>query len=136
MLEELLARHGTLIAVLGLLSVITFALTLAVLPFLVAAIPPDYFTDRERAAPRAYRHPLPRLLFHLLKNLAGLLFLAAGFIMLFIPGQGLLTILIGLTCLDFPGKRRLELKLISLPKVRRAVEWVRKKAGARPLMLK
>ncbi len=34
-----------------------------------------------------------------------------------IPGQGILTALIGLVLLDFPGKRRLEQKILSRPRL-------------------
>ena len=32
-----------------------------------------------------------------------------------VPGQGLLTMLIGLTLLSFPGKRRLERRFVRMP---------------------
>ena len=37
--------------------------------------------------------------------------------MLVLPGQGLLTIVVGLVLLDFPGKFRLERWLVSRPRV-------------------
>jgi hypothetical protein len=48
--------------------------------------------------------------------------------MLLLPGQGILTILIGLMLLDFPGKRRLERRLVQQPSVWRAINWMRAKA--------
>jgi hypothetical protein len=52
-----------------------------------------------------------------------------------LPGQGLLTILIALILLDFPGKRSLERRIIARPKVLRAVNGLRTKAGRPPLHL-
>jgi len=52
-----------------------------------------------------------------------------------VPGQGILTILIGLSLLDFPGKRNLELKLIRLRTVRKAINWIRARAQQPPLEL-
>ena len=49
--------------------------------------------------------------------------------MLFIPGQGLLTIAIGLLLVDFPGKYRLERWLISRRPIIRVVNWMRRRAG-------
>ncbi len=71
----------------------------------------------------------------LLKNLAGAVFLIMGFLMLFIPGQGLLTILLGLTFLNFPGKRRLEIRLIRSPRIHRGVNWIRRRSGKPPVQL-
>jgi hypothetical protein len=39
--------------------------------------------------------------------------LIAGIIMLVTPGQGIISILLGLFLMEFPGKRKLELKLIN-----------------------
>ncbi len=52
-----------------------------------------------------------------------------------VPGQGILTILIGLSLLDFPGKRKMELKLIRLRAVRRGINWIRARAQQPPLDL-
>ncbi len=52
-----------------------------------------------------------------------------------IPGQGLLTILLGVMLLDFPGKRRLEFKIISRPKVFRAINRLRARFDKPPLVL-
>ena len=52
-----------------------------------------------------------------------------------IPGQGLLTILIGLMLIDFPGKHRLERTIISRPKILRTVNRLRARYDKRPLVL-
>ena len=46
-----------------------------------------------------------------------------------------LTLLIGLTLLDFPGKRKLELWLVRRPSIRSAIDWIRTRAGREPLIL-
>jgi|TARA_B110000483_G_C18031019_1_gene478733 hypothetical protein len=40
-----------------------------------------------------------------------------GLLLLFLPGQGLLTILIGLMLMNYPGKSRLEQKIVRMPGV-------------------
>jgi hypothetical protein len=62
------------------------------------------------------------------KNLLGLVFVLAGVAMLVLPGQGILTILIGLMLMNFPGKRGLEQRLVQQPSVWRAINWIRSKA--------
>jgi len=52
-----------------------------------------------------------------------------------IPGPGLLLILIGMTLLSFPGKRRLERKLLERPRVLQAINSVRERFGKLPLVL-
>ena len=84
---------------------------------------PQYFAPQREPPPR--RHPVLALLLRIGKNLLGALFVGLGVAMLILPGQGILTILIGLSLLEFPYKRRLELYLISRPPVLRAVNWIR-----------
>jgi hypothetical protein len=53
--------------------------------------------------------------------------------MLVLPGQGILTMLIGISLVDFPGKRQLERKLIGQPAVLNTINRVREKFGQPPL---
>jgi hypothetical protein len=53
--------------------------------------------------------------------------------MLFIPGQGLLTIFMGLVLIDYPKKYILERKLVKTPVVLKGINWLRKKANKPPL---
>ena len=101
---------------LGLASVVMFVGSLLAMPVLLGQIPADYFLP-ERMADADRKHPLLRWMLFGLKNLLGTVLLLAGVVMLFTPGQGVLTILVGLFLLDFPGKRRLELWLIRRPRV-------------------
>jgi hypothetical protein len=76
---------------------------------------------------------LLRLAFLALKNLFGGVLVLAGVAMLVLPGQGILTILVGLMFLDFPGKFALERRLARQPPVLRAINWIRARGGRKPL---
>jgi hypothetical protein len=52
-----------------------------------------------------------------------------------VPGQGILTILLGLMLLDLPGKRAWEQKLVKRPKVLQTINQLRGKFGKPPLVL-
>ena len=69
------------------------------------------------------------------KNIAGVILVLAGVVMLIGPGQGVLTILIGLILIDIPGKRPFEAKIIERPAVRNAIDKLRAKYGKPPLVL-
>ncbi len=62
------------------------------------------------------------------RNIIGLLFVGAGVAMLLLPGQGILTILIGISIMDFPGKHKKIEWLAGKPQVRKALNWMRLKA--------
>ena len=76
--------------------------------------------------------PLIALLLGALKNLIGALLLVLGVIMLFVPGQGLLTMLIGLMLMNFPGKYRLERWLVRRSGVLNSLNWLRRRRGRAP----
>ena len=125
------------------LSRLTLALGLLlagiVVPVVVATLmvlrlPPDYFTHtRREPVYREERHPVIGWTMALLKNLSGLLLIALGIIMLFTPGQGILTALVGLMLLNFPGKYRLERRLVRMGPIVPALNVLRKRFGRAPL---
>ena len=128
--------HPNEMIVIGVVSLAVFVGSAIALPWLLTRLPEDYFLDTDRAAHPPW--PRQRALYwawRLLKNLAGAVLLLAGFVMLFTPGQGILTILAGLWLMDLPGKRRCERHLIGRPKVLASVNWIRHKAGKPPFQI-
>jgi len=120
---------------LTVLSIIFFVGSLIAIPFILVRLPADFFDIR---VPRPWmedHHPVLRVLGHLVKNVVGAIFLFVGFLMLFLPGQGILTMLIGISMLDFPGKRKLEAKLIGQPAVLNTINGMREKFGKPPLII-
>ena len=125
--------HETLLWILAGLSVVTFVASLVGLPWLVAALPRDYFSRQERWVPAWGRHhPVLRWSVRIVKNVFGVLLIAAGFAMLALPGQGILTIVVGLMLLEFPGKRRFIRWLGRRERVRRGLDWLRAKMHKPP----
>ena len=53
--------------------------------------------------------------------------------LLLLPGQGLITMVIGVLLIDFPGKRGIELRFARMRPVRRTLDWIRARAGKPPL---
>jgi archaellum biogenesis protein FlaJ (TadC family) len=134
MILNFIKSNQSLIIWLTSLSILTFFGTLLLISILLVRMSSDYFVHPRRFSLKKQRHLVIRLIVLIVKNLLGLLFLIAGFIMLFIPGQGLLTIFIGIILLNFPGKRTLEWKLILHPKILPAINSIRQKAGKSPLI--
>jgi hypothetical protein len=120
---------------LTIVSIVFFVGSLIAIPFILVRLPADFFDVRVPRPWMEHHHPLLRILGHLVKNVVGLVFVMVGFLMLFLPGQGILTMLIGITLLEFPGKRRLEAKLIGQPTVLNAINSMRQKFGKPPLII-
>ena len=135
-LFDWVAGHPILVAQLVLVSLVLAVVYAVGVFFAVIHMSSHYFADKAPAeATWRHRHPLLRLIFRGLKNVAGGGLVLLGLAMLVLPGQGILTILIGLTFLDFPGKRRLEIWIVRRPSIRYVLDRVRKKAGRPRLIL-
>jgi hypothetical protein len=122
---------------LGIASLLTFFISLALIPWLISRLPVDYFVR-----PHPFRHPFSTgsgLLFPLwfvLRNIAGGGVLVAGIAMLFLPGQGILTIILGIALMSFPGKYRLLFALTTKPSVQHSLDWIRTKTGRPKFVLR
>jgi hypothetical protein len=124
-----LRAHDAVLWWLGALSLLTFVGTLILIPLLVIRLPTDYFKrDRHQPSSRPRQHVVLHVCGLIVKNLLGIVCIVAGLIMLVLPGQGVLTILIGLTLMNFPGKHALERRIVQQPAVLRAINWMRAKA--------
>lgn len=133
-LIEWFQANDTALWWLGGISVVTFVGTLVMVPVMVIRIPFDYFSHPERQPTFVYRYGIfLGTLLLILKNLIGIVLLFAGIAMLVLPGQGVLTIFVSLTLMNFPGKYRLERWAISRRPVFRSINWIRRRRGYRPL---
>jgi len=117
--------------------VVTFVVSLAIVSFILVKLPPDYFKKAHRT--KLWSGPRPAL--HAAevigKNILGVLLIAVGIVMSIpgVPGQGLLTVLLGIMLIDFPGKHRVEQKLLKRPAVVQAITHLRRRFGKPPLQL-
>ena len=128
--------NGQWLSVLAIGSVFSFMATLVAIPVIVVHIPENYFLHEKRR-PYHRQNALPgiKLLLAIIKKIFGIVFVLAGIAMLVLPGQGLLTILIGLMLVNFPGKYGLERRLMRQKNVLRSVNWMRARANRPPLRL-
>ena len=111
-------------------------ISLAAVTAVLVALPVDYF--REGAAPAKWpSSPALRWLWRIAKNILGVALIALGALLSIpgVPGQGLLTMVIGLILLDFPGKRGIERRLIARPRVLGTINRVRARFNRPPMEL-
>ena len=123
---------------LGLgLFIVTFAVNLAIVSFILVKLPANYFQKSHTRDILPDSCPLVRLLAKIGKNVLGVLLVALGVVLSLpgVPGQGLLTVLLGIMLLDIPGKRTLEMKIVSRPKIFKAINNLRHRFGKPPLLL-
>ena len=129
-------EHPTVLAWLFGLSLVLFLGSLILIPILISRMRPDYFvTPNAESHTWLGRHPVARSIARLLKNALGVVLLFAGLVMMVLPGQGVITLLVALSLLEFPGKRTLELRLIRQRHVSSVINWTRSRAGRPPLII-
>lgn len=125
-----LEQYQGILLWVGIGSLGLFIISLLILPWLIRRIPADYFRRPHLEGWALLVRPQT-----LVRNLIGILIVIAGFIMLVLPGQGILTILIGVAVMEFPGKYTLERWLITRPGVLKTINWIRGQAKIPPLKL-
>jgi uncharacterized membrane protein SpoIIM required for sporulation len=132
---ELITWQSVLMGLLIFMA--TFVVSLAIVSFIMVKIPADYFRKDTPRELWSDKPPLVRFLGIFAKNLLGLLLVALGIVLSIpgVPGQGILTILMGIMLLDFPGKRDLEHRLVSQPRVLKAINKLRHRFGKDSLVL-
>ena len=119
------------------LFVVTFFASLAVISFILVKVPSTYFQESHSRDFWVERHAAIRWAGVIGKNLLGTVLVLLGILMSIpgVPGQGILTILLGVMLLDFPGKRPLEHKLVSRPMILEKINRLRHKFSKPPLVL-
>lgn len=119
-----LARDRTAWIVSTTVSVVLYTGIAVAIPVVLARLPPDFF-----ARPPRRHGPFLRVL----RFLAGLVVAGAGVAMLFLPGPGILTILLGLTIMGGDLAARGVRRLVGRPRVLDAINAVRAKRSRPPL---
>ena len=119
------------------LFIVTFGISLAAISFILVKLPPTYFQQSHARDFLVERHATVRWAGLIGKNLLGIVLLLLGILMSVpgVPGQGILTILLGLLLIDLPGKRQLEYKILSRPSVLEKINRLRNKFSKPPLLL-
>lgn len=109
-------------------GVSTLAISVGFTAWMIIKLPDDFFTVPQ---------PKPNILLRIAKNLGGIVLILLGIVLSFpgVPGQGFLTILIGLMLTDIPGKQRVELFVLRRPSIYRSITKLRARYGREPLAL-
>lgn len=121
-----LERHVAMTVGAG---VSTLVISVALTAWMLVRLPESFF-----AKPHV---PSGNLALRIAKNVGGGLLILLGIVLSFpgVPGQGFLTILIGLMLTDLPGKRRIELWVLRRRSVELAISKLRARYGRAPLVL-
>ena len=136
MFEWIHEHAAFVLTTLGIVGVVTFVGSLVALPIIVAKIPAGYFLPKPQSVlPWRSERPVRNSILVIARNTLGVMLVIGGIAMLILPGQGLLTIAIGLLLIDFPRKRALAAWILSWKPIHQGINWLREKAKEPPLLL-
>lgn len=135
--ERVAAASAGEIALAVVLSAGTVLVSIGVTALLLVRLPADYFVAERRPLPLAGRSTALRVAAAVAKNLAGFALVILGALLSLpgVPGQGILTILLGIMLMDIPGKRRLEGAIVRRRMVHRAINRLRSRFQKPPIVL-
>lgn len=135
--QQALEAHASEIVVGVGLFIVSLVASLAAVAIVLVRMPPHHFQASHPQPFWADRPAWQRTLGRIGKNLLGLALVVLGAILSLpgVPGQGLLTMFIGLVLLDFPGKRALERRIIAVPAVFHGANRLRARFGSPPFVL-
>ena len=119
------------------LFLISFTVSFAAIGIVMVKIPENYFSPHYK---RDFLPDSPWIVRWgavILKNILGAFLILLGIVLSLpgVPGQGILTILLGLIMIDIPGKRPIEAKIIERPTVLAAINKLRAKYDKPALIL-
>jgi hypothetical protein len=117
--------------------VLMVAISLAISLVVLIRLPADYFrTHRAEGIPGADRDRFSRAR-TVARNVLGAILVVIGAILSVpgVPGQGLLTMLVGVLLLDFRGKHELLYRILSRPRLLKAVNRLRKRFSRPPFVI-
>ncbi len=119
------------------LFLLSLALSFGSIAIVMVKIPANYFSSHYVQDFMPNSSWLVRWGAVILKNLFGVFLIGLGILLSLpgVPGQGILTILLGLIMLDIPGKRPLEARIIKRPAVLAAINSLRAKYNKPPLLM-
>jgi len=116
-----------------ILSVLFWIGTLIAVPLILIWLPTDYLSVDGSVGLIRRKKTVWRYPYWIAKNVLGGLFIIAGIAMLVLPGQGILTIVLGLALVNFPGKRKVILRTFGHHRIFNGINRLRAKAGKAPL---
>lgn len=128
---DFLNEHQAWLWWMGAASLGMMIVAALLLPWLICRLPEDYFTEayvqQRKGKRKAHWSWAVTILFF--RNVLAVVLIVAGVAMLFLPGQGVLTILIGLLLLTLPGKRSAVKWIACRRGVCGPLNWMRRRRG-------
>ncbi len=109
----------------------------AIVVYLVVRLPENYFCEPPGRSRLRQQHKILYFALRIAKNVLGAVMVLLGGLLTLpgVPGPGLVLIVLGLTLVEFPGKRRLARNLVRRKSIHGTMNWLRARFGKPPLVI-
>lgn len=130
------ATYAEILAAAGL-SIGMVVATAGLTAVALVRLPEDYFVAERQPLPLEGRPAWLRIGARLFRNVIGAALVLLGILLSLpgVPGQGVLTVLLGLMLMDLPGKRRFEKALVRRRTVHLAINKLRRRFDKPPIQV-
>jgi len=126
--------NETLLGWMAVASLGLLILGAILLPVVIVQLPSDLLLAEDQHQQRRFwNRSLQGRLYVIARNLLGGLFLLAGIAMLLTPGQGIVSIIVGLGMMDFPRKRAVLVQVARRERILRTINRLRRRFGREPI---
>ena len=101
-ITEWLTSYSSILIGIGGLSILILMFSIIGLGWFISQIPEDYFKKKKRQAKNWDQYSSEtRMMMIIVKNVIGIVMLISGLLLLILPGQGILTMIIGILLIDY-----------------------------------
>ena len=116
---------------------LSLAFSFGLIAIVMVNLPAAYFSSHYNPQFMTGKPWIVRWSAVILKNILGVFLILLGIALSLpgVPGQGFLTILLGIIMLDIPGKRPIEARIIKRPSIQHSINKLRARFDKPPLIL-
>ncbi len=108
-----------LLKFISILSALLFILSIIFIPYLILRLPNSFFVKE------LFERPSQNFILNFFRYIVGILLIIFGLIMLVTPGQGLISILLGITLIPSTRRNKFIIYLIRLKGVQSSLNFIR-----------
>jgi hypothetical protein len=132
---EWIEGHKTLSLGITVGSIVVCLVGLAAIPFVLVRLPQDHFVKPDPPFLPPPGSGIGAWIWMVVRNLLGVAMLIAGLAMMFLPGPGIVGLILGLSLIQCPYKKKIESYFVRRPFVHETINNLRKKHNVPPLDL-
>ena len=112
LISDWIDNYQTLVWWMGLLSALIFIGFLVATPIIIIHLPSDFFHKRMAPLHENAHLSVFKICYLIVKNFFNAALVSVGIALIFLPGQGIFAIVIGVSLMNIPGKHKMMCRIV------------------------